>query len=646
MFYLHLIIVNFCEALIINYKEISDYAAIGNLRTVALVGKDGSIDWLCCPELDDASVFSAILDEKRGGYFRIQPEDVYFGSQNYLGDSCVVITNFQTKQGELKLTDFMPLKTGFKQIDVEKTVEIHRLLECAKGNIKVTLEWYPRFNFGRDASNIVHAGQFWVASSEKEFMVLGGLNEGKVVKSYSDAKLSSTFNMKKGDRKAFVLKWNSNNFENELDSSDMALNHTVEKWKELLNPGVFDKEEWVKECLPLIKRSALTLKLLTHIDSGAIAAAATTSLPEWIGGGLNWDYRYSWIRDSALTTQALVMLGLNNDAVRFLEWAEDNHERYYEREKRLHVMYGFHGEVDFAEKALDCFEGYKGSKPVRLGNRAFEQTQHGIFGDVFSIAYELLRRDVKLNDNVMVFLTKVADYACEVWNQPDHGIWELSESLHYVESKVMVWMALDRALVLSKKHGLKGNIEKWRKTRSEIYRDVLAKGYDEELGSFVQSYGSKYLDASNLRLPLLEFLPIEDKRVQGTIKRVMDELTVNGHVYRCNSPVEKAIGNKGTLPREEGAFNLCTFWLIDVLSLSGRVAEARKLFKGIIKRVNDVGLFSEEIDPRNGEFLGNFPQAFTHIGLINSAMYLAYAEGKQVPIALIGTEEHKKEVSE
>jgi GH15 family glucan-1,4-alpha-glucosidase len=367
------------------------------------------------------------------------------------------------RKGKLVLTDFMPIIEGSEKTEAEGT-EIHRLLECTKGNVNVKLEWYPKFNFGKDLMNITKSNQCWIASSGKDAMLLGGVAEGKIVDVHSSPMLTSYFKLSQGEKKVVIMKWNGKSVDCDITKSEKVLKETVDKWKILLRQNDFKHEEWVREFFPLLKRSALTLKLLTHIDTGAIAAAATTSLPEWIGGELNWDYRYSWIRDSALTTQALVMLGHNDDAIKFLEWAENNHERYFEREKRLHVMYGLHGEIDFKERQLDHLEGYKGSKPVRIGNRAFEQAQHGIFGDVFSIAYELLRREIELSGKVMSFLTKVADYACEIWNKPDHGIWELPELLHYVESKVMVWMALDRALVLAERYGLEGDVDKWYKS--------------------------------------------------------------------------------------------------------------------------------------------------------------------------------------
>lgn len=630
------------------YKPISAYAAIGNMRTIALVGQDGSIDWCCYPNLDNESIYAAILDDAKGGRFKISPEGIKLGEQRYIENSNVVRTQFQTEEGTFLLTDFMPMLGNSLEADKNRAgQEIHRLLECTKGKVNVNVEWAPKFNYAKTSTQIKKSGECWVATDGNSIISIGGVKNAKLSDKKISPILTAKFVMQEKEKRVIVTKWAAKAVDCTVLQSENALNQTVRNWRNWLNlPRIGQAESWANKWFPLLVRSALTLKLLTHIDTGAIAAAATTSLPEWIGGQMNWDYRYSWLRDAALTTQALVTLGHETDAVEFLEWVEDNHERHFEKEGRLHVMYTLHSEVETNEEELYHLEGHKKSSPIRIGNRAFNQTQNGIFGEVFSIAYELLRRKIKLSREIMKFLERVADYACDTWKDPDHGIWELPEKRHYVDSKIMIWSALDRALHIAEQYCLKGDVERWSKVREEIHQDVLNNGYNEKLGTFVQSYNSEIVDAANLRIPLVEFLPIEDERVQNTINYVMKTLMVNGHVYRFNDPVEHPVNEDAIkLPRKEGAFNICTFWLIDVLALSGRIKEARRIYGNIISCANHVGLFSEEIDPRNREFLGNFPQAFTHIGLINSALYLAYAEKRMQPkFAIVGTKEHQEEL--
>jgi pentatricopeptide repeat protein len=375
---------------------------------------------------------------------------------------------------------------------------------------------------------------------------------------------------------------------------------------------------------PLLIRSALVLKLLMNEETGAIAAAPTTSLPEMIGGERNWDYRYAWIRDGSHTAQALISLGHTTEALKFLCWLEKISKLYGVDGWGVSIVYGVHGERHLEETELTHLEGYKGSRPVRIGNSAYQQYQLEGYGELLISAYELSRRGVRLSPSLVQFLSSLVDEAVQVWKRPDQGIWEIRDRpRHFVYSKVMVWTALDRAIRLAQWYDLGDRLEGWRKARDEIKEVVLEKGFDDGLNSFVQYFGSSVVDAANLRLPVLGFLPFRDPRIQGTIDRTLEDLMENGLVYRYRNP--------DGLMGKEGAFAACTFWLVDALALSGRTEEAWDIFDGMTKHANHVGLFSEQYDPATGEALGNFPQAYSHVALINSAINLAYAEGWETP---------------
>ena len=621
------------------YKPISDYAAIGNLRSVALIGRDGSIDWCCFPHMDRGSVFAAILDHRRGGRFRISASGGETQIQEYVSDSNVVKTTFRSGAGRLTVTDFMPLEGDIH--DCGKSTappEIHRILGCEREEIEVEVEWSPRFDYGRAATRIERMDGGWVAVGGEDVLSLGGIEEGEIDEEDDGPVLRARLRMQKGEQRAVVTRWGTRDTACDLVESVRTMRRTVDIWREWSHrEGIVHSHEWAGEWLPLIIRSALACKLLTHADTGAIAAAPTTSLPETIGGVRNWDYRFTWVRDASLTAQALISIGHSNEAVEFLHWLERVSAAGSE-DWNPRIMFGLHGEHEMPEEELEHLEGYRGSRPVNVGNGAADQFQLEVYGEFLNMGYELLRRGEKLEPEIMDFLHKSADYLHEVWEKPDQGIWEVrGEAQHFVYSKVMAWAGLDRAIHLAEGYGLEGDVERWREARDKIRETVLEKGYDEQIGAFVQAFGSKDLDAANLRIPLLEFLPFDDPRIQGTIDRTFEELTENGMVYRYL--------NDDGLPGKEGTFGLCTFWLVDVLALSNRLDEAEEIYEKMIAHANHVGLLPEQIDAKTGEFLGNFPQAFTHIGLINSALYLAYAKGRPIPEpAPIGTPEHKKAV--
>jgi GH15 family glucan-1,4-alpha-glucosidase len=634
------------------YKAISDYGAIGNLRTVALVGRDAAIDWCCFPHLSSPSVFSAILDHHKGGRFRVAPRGIAFGSQSYIENTNVLVTEFEADAALLRVTDFLPLRGDIVgRLGSEAPPEIHRILRCEGGELEVEVEWAPRFDYARALPTFHRVEGGWLAEGrnvdgDTVRMTLGGMTDAEVVDDGEGPSLRGLLRLTGAESAVLVTRWDSESALAGLDPSMRWLDETTATWSGWARTGGADQaDEWAGSSLPHVTRSELALKLLTHADSGAIAAAATTSLPETIGGIRNWDYRYCWIRDASLTVQALIALGHDTEAMEFLLWCERVSELRGDPEPeeggewRLQIMYGLHGESELDEFELEHFEGYRGSRPVRIGNAAAVQLQLDIFGELLNSAYELVRRGSELTPSLRHFLEKVADRACAKWDEPDYGLWEVRHgTFHFTYSKMMVWLALGRAAYLADRTGLSGDAQRWVRTQEKIREQILNEGYDPEVGAFVQYFGSKELDASNLLIPFYELLPYDDPRVQGTIDATLEHLTENGLVYRYHA--------EDGLSGEEGAFGLCTFWLVDALSLSGRVDEAWEIYEGIANRANHVGLFAEQLDPSSGDFLGNFPQAFTHIGLINSRLYLAHAEGKRIPgPPMLGTPEHRRELA-
>ena len=627
------------------YPPIADHGVIGNLRSAALVALDGAIDWCCLPDLDGPSVFAAILDHRRGGRFRVAPADrsaETTATQRYVERTNILVTRFETPQGRLAITDFMPLRGSIVTVESPVTApQIYRLLHVEQGEVEVDVEWSPRFDYARAPTTIRDHGGVLEARGGGACLRLAGLPPGSArVEETPDGPVArARLRMEDGDR-LVLLSWLGDGSPRwGPDDAQSACEDTARIWREWLGKreGPLSPDfppEWEEA----IDRSGLVLKLLTHPHTGAIAAAATTSLPEEIGGVRNWDYRFTWIRDAAFTAQALVALGHRYEALDFLEYAERTSMADDRRTLDLRVLYGLRGETELPEIVLDHLEGYRGSRPVRIGNAAARQEQLDIYGELLSAAWEYARHGGEVDEAMWSFLAAVADHACDRWREPDHGIWEVrGGTRHFVYSKVMVWVALERALRLSSRLGKTGNAVRWSREARAVRAAVLEQGYDPRVGAFVQAFGSTALDAANLLIPTVGFLPFDDPRVQGTIDRTLEKLTVNGLVYRY-------LSDDG-LPGGEGAFGLCTFWLCDALALSGRVDEARELFGKMVSRANHVGLFAEEFDAVTGEFLGNFPQAFSHIGLVNSALYLARAAGRITPVpAPIGTAEHRGEV--
>jgi GH15 family glucan-1,4-alpha-glucosidase len=590
------------------YPSLGEYGVIGNLETCCLVSRYGSIDWCCLPHVESPSVFGALLDADRGGRFQIQPVYPYQSSQTYVERTNVLTTEFFTPTGRGRLVDWMP----FPGPDSENPTPnvVYRKVGCSAGPMRFAVTFEPRFDYAREVPE-VHATEHGVVARGEQGELSLSAPVGFAV---DDGAATAVLTLTAGD-----TVWLAMAYDTDCPYDPVAyqqrLEATMNTWQQWLRHGgarsrEIDDGRWAH----LLDRSALVLKLLIHRETGAIAAAPTTSLPECIGGTRNWDYRYSWIRDAALTVQALSKLGYSAEAKAYFSWLLS---KVYEDPSSIRPLYGLHGRRPTAERSLDHLEGYRGSAPVRVGNAAEHQRQHDVYGELVLALYETSRYGEALTASDWTALRDIVDYVEQVWDEPDAGIWEIrAEPRHFVHSKVMCWTALDRGIRIVEETSFEGPVARWRRTRSAIREAVLARGYDEGMGSFVQTFGTDdALDATGLLIPIFEFLPIDDPRVQGTIDAVRRHLTTDeGLVYRYD--VDDG------LPGGEGAFVLCSFWLVDALALSGRLDEAEALFDSILSHASALGLFSEEIAAESGALLGNFPQAFSHIGLVNSVLYL------------------------
>jgi alpha,alpha-trehalase len=597
------------------YRPIRDYALIGDAHTAALVASDGSIDWLCWPRFDSPAVFCRLLDRARGGYFRVGPAGLRAASTRaYVEGTNVLATVFSTDCGRFRLTDLMPverLNLSHEGEDIDSHYRVIRLVEGLSGEAEVEINFRPTFDYARAEAAFHSHGGGVVARGGRDALSLacpaafredasGGVTARLKLAAGQRAWITLTYSTDAGGRP-----------EPKFDP-DLELEQTLEYWR-----------EWSETCAyagpykQLVRRSALALKLLTYEPTGAIVAAPTTSLPEELGGVRNWDYRFTWLRDSSLILYALQLVGYREEATDFFRWLD---RLCIPCGNELQIMYRIDGAPDLPEVTLDHLEGYRGSRPVRVGNGAFGQKQLDIYGEVIDAAYlyhERTRRSVR--PELWDMLRYMADQAAARWREPDYGIWEVrGGKRHFLYSKLLCWVALDRAVRMQARGGLPGDAAAWAEARGEIRAAILAEGYDERLGAFTQAFGERALDAGALVIPQVGFLPPTDARVVSTVRRIREQLTSHGLVYRYL--------NEDGLPGGEATFTLCSYWLVDCLAEGGRVDEARELFERIAAYANDLGLLAEEIDPASGELLGNYPQGFTHLGLIRSALHIAKAE--------------------
>ncbi|MFC3576079.1 glycoside hydrolase family 15 protein [Streptomyces yaanensis] len=590
------------------HPRIEDYALIGDQQTAALVGRDGSVDWLCLPRFDSPACFAKLLGTEDHGHWRIAPRGAQVCTRRaYRPDTLVLDSEWDTPDGTVRLTDFMPQR--------DRAPDLVRIVEGLDGRVTVRGELRLRFDYG----SIVP----WMRRAEGHRVAVAGpdsvwlRSHPQVHTRGKDYATHSEFTVEKGDKVAFVLTWHPSHHPRPrfVDPFD-ALESSVADWR-----------AWTGQCRyhgphrDTVVRSLITLKALTYAPTGGIVAAPTTSLPETMGGVRNWDYRYSWLRDSTLTLEALLAAGYHEEAEAWRDWllravAGDPAD--------LQIMYGLSGERRLPEYELSWLPGFHGSAPVRIGNEAVRQFQLDVYGEVIDSLTLARSSGLPVKSHMWRMQCALMEFLRSAWRQPDKGLWEVrGRRRHFVYSKVMAWVAADRAVRVMERHpGLEGNLEGWRAMRDEVHREVCERGYDRERNTFTQYYGSSALDAALLLIPRVGFLPPDDPRVTGTIDAVRAELAPDGLMRRYST--------EGTdvdpLPGKEGTFLVCSFWLADALDLIGRRDEARELFERLVGLCNDVGLLAEEYDPATDRLLGNFPQAFSHLGLVGTALALFGSE--------------------
>lgn len=606
------------------YLPIENYGIIGDLHTAALVGTNGSIDWLCFPTFDSPSVFGAILDEAKGGFFRIYPlEENVTVKQMYLPDTNILITRFFSEVGLAELTDFMPVESETEEVWNHKIV---RRVSVIHGEFHFRLTCQPAFDYARATHTVEQfANGTTIAFRSKDLSLsLCGRTPLKVEGSAATCEFKLAANQ-------------TANFELQrlAQDSEPAQQHEQFKQKieDVFHSTVHFWRNWLAKCTyqgrwrEMVYRSALVLKLLTYAPTGAIVAAPTTSLPEAIGAGRNWDYRYTWIRDASFSCYALMSLGFEQEAGRFMSWVAARCRELDPTKGGLQIMYGIDGRHALEEQTLDHLTGYKNSRPVRVGNAASQQLQLDIYGELMDAVFLYNKYGQVLSYNQWTYLRELMNWLCRNWQQPDDGLWEVrSGRQHFVYSRVMSWVALDRALRIANQRGLPADTELWAKTRNEIYEEIIAKGYNQKLGAFVQYYGSETLDACTLIMPVVKFLGPDDPLFTSTLDRILEKLTFDSLVYRYD--LQK--GATDGLTGQEGTFSLCSFWLIESLTKAGRLNDARLKLEKMLSYANHLGLFAEEIG-RSGQMLGNYPQAFTHLGLINAVITLDKALNRGQP---------------
>ncbi len=585
------------------YRPIRDYGVIGDMHSAAMVSRDGSIDWLCFPRFDSPSVFAAILDDKRGGCFAIRPAGEHRFSQAYLPDTNVLLTSFQTDAGRATVIDFMPVAADIAVSEHE----VIRIVRCESGQMVLDCLFQPRLDYGRGRTRLTPASRGVVARNGEACLSLAS----PVPFDIGDDTAQATIALGAGESAAFVLRWDEKAPRPLVDYDIHGkLGNTQAYWATVARDWHYHGR-WAEA----IKRSGLALHQLLYAPTGAICAAVTTSLPEWISSHRNWDYRYCWLRDAALTLDIFHRLGHAVDTSSFMAWLGDLSSA---SGNGVQALYGIGCEAEVPEYILDHFEGYKSSGPVRIGNAAAGQLQLDVYGEVVLSFASFYRAGGHISDALWALTESLVEAAVSNWRLPDHGIWEVrGERRHFVYSKLMCWVALDRGIRLAKALGKPVDLQRWQQARRAIRRDVLARSWNEQVGSFVQSYGSDVLDASVLFMPMVGFLPAKDPLMESTILRIQQELAVNGLVRRY-LPWQADNG----LGTDEGTFTMCTFWLVGCLIQLGRLEEAQRLFERVMSLSNHVGLFSEVVDPQSGEFLGNYPQALTHIALIHTARNL------------------------
>jgi GH15 family glucan-1,4-alpha-glucosidase len=590
----------------VGYLPIEDHGVIGDLHTAALVGIEGTIDWLCLPRFDAPSVFASILDDEKGGHFRLRPLNYVRSQQLYLPDTNVLLTRFLSSEGVAEVLDFMPIEAGLKERH-----DLVRSIRVVRGSMRFEVDCRPAFDYARQRHTISlgkTGAVFACAGTRLGLATRVPLREGP----YRNA--LAQFALEEGEDAAFVLQQlkEGDGPEEVLSNAPFQdrLQGTLDYWRRWISGSTY-RGRWRE----MVNRSALALKLMVYDPTGALVAAPTMGLPETIGGERNWDYRYTWLRDAAFTLYSLIRVGFNEEAHNFMGWLLDVCRN---SDGKLQPLYGIDGRTEIHEEELPHLSGYRNSRPVRLGNGAYNQLQLDLYGAVLDAAYLHNKHAAPLDYDVWNNLRPTLDWLSENWRQPDEGIWEVRGGRRpFVSSKVLSWVALDRAVRMARQRGLPAPEDHWIKQRNAIYEEVMKKGWNPKRESFVQYYGGEALDASLLLMPLVKFVGPTDPRWLATLNGIQKELSHDTLVYRYK--VAEAADDG--FSSEEGSFNTCSFWLVECLTRAGRLEEARLALEKMFSYANHLGLFTEEIGP-SGEALGNFPQALTHLALISAAVRL------------------------
>jgi GH15 family glucan-1,4-alpha-glucosidase len=590
--------------------KLTDYALIGNCRTAALVSRYGSIDWCCIPEFDSPSVFAALLDRERGGYFSISPAEDYECEQRYVTDTNVVETSFITAQGKVRLLDaFTAMTEAEKSVSLFPDHEILRSAEGVEGNVRMKLRCVPRHFYGQTVPVLKHCGKLGIrfAWNENIHTLLTTLESEDLL--IANGEVVAEFDLPAGKKEMFSLSYCSQSpaILPEVKLTGVKrMSDTLDFWR-----------RWIAQChysgayAAEVRRSALVLKLLTYAPSGAIIAAPTTSLPEAAGGERNWDYRYCWLRDASFTTRALLRLGFEEETHAYMQWIL--HATRLTR-PRLQVVYSVFGAANLKEKILPWLAGYRNSRPVRVGNGADIQFQLDVYGEVLDAACTYAPLVSAFDGETRKFLIGLGKVICKLWREPDNGVWEVrTQRVHHTHSKVMSWVGLDRLVKLARRyHWRDACLEEFRDTADRIRAEVELRGYNRHLGSYTRAFDGDTLDASALTFPLVGFCTPTSEKMVATREAIQSRLAKDHLIFRY-------LDSDG-LPGDEGAFGLCSFWLAENLARTGNVDESIRIFESMLHHASPAGLFSEEVDPATGELLGNYPQGFTHIGLINAAL--------------------------
>jgi len=592
-----------------SYQPIENYGIIGDLNTIALVGLNGSIDFMCFPNFDSPSIFAALLDDQKGGSFEISP--VFNGmktKQLYLPDTNVLLTRFLSSDGVGEITDFMPVEELFEG------KELIRRVTTVRGEVKFKMKCSPRFNYGKSAHTIESLSETEIKFTCAEDSTIILKLKSSVPLQINNVDASAEFTLSTGQTADFLLEHVDANYNENKDFQTYiteSLFKTVNYWKDWIGKSTYHGR-WME----IVNRSALVLKLLTSYKYGSIVAAPTFSIPESIGGKRNWDYRYTWIRDASFTVYSLIRLGYTKEAGSFMNWVEKLCQDIKGHDM-LGIMYSIHGDRQLEEKTLDNFEGYKKSGPVRIGNNAYNQLQLDIYGELMDSVYLYNKYGDPISYDFWKNLEKQINWLSENWNQPDEGIWEVrGGKRHFLYSRLLCWVALDRSIKIAELRSFPLN-EKWKAERDIIYNSIFTDFWDNDKKAFMQYPGAPTVDASALLMPLIRFISPKDPRWLSTLKRIEDELVSDSLVYRYKPDLAAPDG----MVSHEGTFSMCTFWYVECLSRAGQLEKARFYFEKMLGYANHLGLYSEQLG-FEGEHLGNFPQAFTHLGLISAAYNL------------------------